>query len=61
MAAADLPHVLEESGDGQVAEMRSDTGNKDGEVFWGPRAGFVSGSMTPEFYGIIATTNNNGD
>ena len=47
MATADLSHVLEESGDAQVAEMRSDTGNRDGQVFGGPRAGFVSGSMTP--------------
>lgn len=61
MAAADLPYVLEESGVGWVAEMHSYTGNRDGKVFWGPKAGFVLGPMTPAFYGIIATTNNNGD
>ena len=61
MMAADLPHVLEDSDVDQDAEMHSDTGNRDGEVFWGPRAGFVSGPMPPAFYGIISTTNSNGD
>lgn len=61
MAAADLPLVLEENDVGCVAQMHSDTGNRDGKVFWGPKAGFVSGPMTPAFYGIIATTNNNCD
>ena len=41
-----------------LAEMRclTDTGNRDGEVFWGPRTEFVSGPVTPAFYGVIAIT-----
>lgn len=41
-----------------LAEMRSltDTGNRDGAVFGGLRAEFVSGPVTPAFYSVIVIT-----